>query len=131
MMFHVLNRGGARMQVFEKAGDYQAFGRVLQETLEEAPMRIRAYCLMPNHWHLGEENDVKKGSSGSTMRGGSKMADMLILYGVASNNLQQRDQHVHELTLLTLRKTGLLGSGWVRSVYGRSLSVHETVGEGG
>ena len=25
---------------------------------------------------------------------------------------------------------GLLGSGWARSVYGRSLSVHETVGEG-
>ncbi len=52
MVFHVLNRGVARMQVFEKAGDYQAFERVLKETLEESPMRICAYCLMPNHWHL-------------------------------------------------------------------------------
>src|SRR3974377_2270314 len=52
MVFHVLNRGVARMQVFEKAGDYQAFERVLKETLEEAPMRTCAYCLMPSHWHM-------------------------------------------------------------------------------
>jgi capsular polysaccharide biosynthesis protein len=35
MVFHVLNRGVARMQVFEKAGDYQAFEHVLTETLPE------------------------------------------------------------------------------------------------
>jgi len=52
MVFHVLNRGVARMQVFEKAGDYQAFERVLKETLQESPMRICAYCLIPNQWHL-------------------------------------------------------------------------------
>jgi len=52
MVFHVLNRGVARMQVFEKAGDFQAFEQVLCEALSEAPMRICAYCLMPNHWHL-------------------------------------------------------------------------------
>ena len=40
------------MQVFEKAGDYEAFERVLKETLEEAPMRVCAYCLMPGHWHI-------------------------------------------------------------------------------
>ena len=48
-MFHVLNRGVARMQVFEKAGDYQTFEGVLEDTLDEAPMRICAYCLLPNH----------------------------------------------------------------------------------
>lgn len=52
MVFHVLNRGVARMQVFEKAGDYEAFERVLSDTLREAPMRICAYCVMPNHWHM-------------------------------------------------------------------------------
>ena len=52
MVFHVLNRGVARMQVFEKAGDYEAFERVLSQTLPETPMRICAYCLMPNHWHM-------------------------------------------------------------------------------
>jgi putative transposase len=52
MIFHVLNRGVARMQLFDKPADFQAFERVLQETLGEAPMRICAYGLMPNHWHL-------------------------------------------------------------------------------
>jgi REP element-mobilizing transposase RayT len=40
------------MQVFEKAGDYEAFERVLSETLQGAPMRIGCYCVMPNHWHM-------------------------------------------------------------------------------
>ena len=52
MVFHVLNRGVARMQLFEKPADYQAFEQVLGETLGEYPMRISAYTLMPNHWHL-------------------------------------------------------------------------------
>jgi putative transposase len=52
MVFHVLNRGVARMQLFEKPADFQAFERVLQEVREESPMRICAYSLMPNHWHL-------------------------------------------------------------------------------
>ena len=52
MVFHVLNRGVARMQLFEKAADYQAFEQVLQDTLDQSPMRICAYAVMPNHWHL-------------------------------------------------------------------------------
>jgi putative transposase len=46
MVFHVLNRGIARMQVFEKNGDYEAFERTLHETLQETPMRICAYCVL-------------------------------------------------------------------------------------
>jgi putative transposase len=52
MVFHVLNRGVARMQLFEKPADYQAFEQVLRETVDESPIRICAYVLMPNHWHL-------------------------------------------------------------------------------
>ena len=37
MIFHVLNRGVARMQLFEKPADFQAFESVLQETREVAP----------------------------------------------------------------------------------------------
>jgi putative transposase len=40
------------MQLFEKPADYQAFEAVLRETLDESPMRICAYAVMPNHWHL-------------------------------------------------------------------------------
>ena len=40
------------MKLFSKAKDYDAFESLLEQTLEARPMRICAYCLMPNHWHL-------------------------------------------------------------------------------
>jgi putative transposase len=52
MVFHVLNRGVGRMRLFDKPQDYQAFEGILEETLEKRPLRLCAYCLMPNHWHL-------------------------------------------------------------------------------
>jgi len=52
MVFHVLNRGVGRMRIFDDDGDYFAFERIMEETLETRPMRICAYCLMPNHWHM-------------------------------------------------------------------------------
>jgi putative transposase len=52
MVYHVLNRAVARLPLFEKPADYEAFVRVLGETLDEFPMRILAFVLMPNHWHF-------------------------------------------------------------------------------
>ena len=52
MVFHVLNRGVWRMQIFRAEKDYDAFHRVVEETLRVAPIRICAYCWMPNHWHF-------------------------------------------------------------------------------
>src|SRR5690349_18090492 len=53
VVFHVLNRGNARSPIFEADGDYAAFLRALAETLARFPrLRLLAYCLMPNHWHL-------------------------------------------------------------------------------
>ena len=40
------------MRLFDKDADYEAFERVLNETLDRRPMRLCAYCLMPNHWHM-------------------------------------------------------------------------------
>ena len=51
-VYHVLNRANARLKIFEKDADYLAFERTLAETQERVPMRILAWCLMPNHWHL-------------------------------------------------------------------------------
>lgn len=51
-VYHVLNRAVARLPLFEKPADYEAFLRVLAEALEEHPIRILAYVLMPNHWHF-------------------------------------------------------------------------------
>jgi len=52
IVYHVLNRANARMRIFDQDSDYRAFEKIMLETLEYVPMRICAYCLMPNHWHL-------------------------------------------------------------------------------
>ena len=52
MIFHCLNRGNDRRQIFDDAGDFAAFERVLETALEIIPVRLLSYCLMPNHWHL-------------------------------------------------------------------------------
>lgn len=51
-VYHVLNRANARLKIFAKDADYLAFERTLAEVQERVPMRILAWCLMPNHWHL-------------------------------------------------------------------------------
>ena len=46
LVYHALNRAVARLPLFQKHGDYQAFERVLVEALVEHPMRLLSYCLM-------------------------------------------------------------------------------------
>ena len=50
--YHVINRGNARAEVFHADGDYQAFLDLLRHASQRIPMRVLAYCLMPNHFHL-------------------------------------------------------------------------------
>jgi len=50
--YHVLNRGNARREIFLKDGDYQAFLKALGHACVQVPMRVLAYCLMPNHFHI-------------------------------------------------------------------------------
>lgn len=52
VVYHVLNRSTARLKIFEHDKDYQAFEAALEEAKEKYPMRLLAYCIMPNHWHL-------------------------------------------------------------------------------
>ena len=40
------------MRLFLKDGDFEAFERIIEQTLETCPMRILSYCLLSNHWHL-------------------------------------------------------------------------------
>ncbi len=51
-VYHVLNRGNARARIFDDDGDYAAFENVLREAVDRSAMRLLAYCLMPNHWHM-------------------------------------------------------------------------------
>ena len=52
LVYHVLNRANARMTLFRKDADYEAFENVLAEAVERSGTRLLAYCVMPNHWHL-------------------------------------------------------------------------------
>ena len=51
-VYHVLNRGNGRAEVFHNNDDYAAFIQLLPEACERVSMRVLAYCLMPNHFHL-------------------------------------------------------------------------------
>lgn len=50
--YHVMNRGRRREEVFLSRTDYESFLQVLQETSVGWNIKIAAYCLMPNHYHL-------------------------------------------------------------------------------
>jgi putative transposase len=52
LIYHVLNRGNGRQELFFKPADYDAFLKVLREGTERYPVDVLALCLMPNHWHL-------------------------------------------------------------------------------
>lgn len=47
-----MNRGNGGSVVFHKPEDYEAFVELLAEASERLHMRVLAYCLMPNHFHL-------------------------------------------------------------------------------
>lgn len=49
---HVVNRGNDRRNIFPETADYGAFLGLLREARERYAVRIFAYCLMPNHFHL-------------------------------------------------------------------------------
>jgi putative transposase len=51
-VYHVLNRANARLRIFNDDGDYKAFERILEEARDRTDMRLLAFCVMPNHWHL-------------------------------------------------------------------------------
>jgi putative transposase len=51
-IYHVCNRGSRKGPLFTSPEEYTAFEEVLACGRELKPMRITAYCLMGNHWHL-------------------------------------------------------------------------------
>jgi putative transposase len=51
-VYHVLNRGNGRAEVFHKDEDYAAFAALFAPACERLRMRVLGWCLMPNHFHL-------------------------------------------------------------------------------
>ena len=52
LIYHVINRGNNRQDVFRKPDDYAAFLRALAELKERWPFDLYGYCLMTNHFYL-------------------------------------------------------------------------------
>lgn len=52
IVYHVINRANARLQIFNTSDDYTLFENVLLEAKKRTDMRIFSYSIMPNHWHL-------------------------------------------------------------------------------
>lgn len=50
--YHVMNRGGRGQVIFESQDDFQQFIDVLKEAVEIFSLRVSAFCLMSNHYHL-------------------------------------------------------------------------------
>lgn len=51
-IYHVINRGNGGQVVFQKDKDYEAFVNLMKEAKLRYAVKIFAYCLMPNHFHL-------------------------------------------------------------------------------
>ena len=49
---HIVNRGNKRATVFAGSADFLGFVAALADATERTTVRLVAFCLMPNHWHL-------------------------------------------------------------------------------
>ena len=58
-IYHCLNRAVGKQTIFHNNKDYQLFEKILQEVVDIIDVRILAYSIMPNHFHLvlRPEND--------------------------------------------------------------------------
>jgi hypothetical protein len=51
-VYHVLNRGDRREEIFRDDLDRRRFLETLAEACAKTGWQVQAYCLMPNHFHL-------------------------------------------------------------------------------
>ena len=51
-IYHCINRAVGRQTIFKENKDYKLFESILQEVVDITGMRILAYSIMPNHFHL-------------------------------------------------------------------------------
>jgi len=52
LIYHVINRGNNRQDVFHKAEDFAAFLEALGDLKARKPFALFGYCLLNNHFHL-------------------------------------------------------------------------------
>ena len=50
--YHVMNRGRRGDEIFTDVKDYRAFIDLLKEIVDDYNVKVSAYCVMSNHYHL-------------------------------------------------------------------------------
>jgi putative transposase len=58
LVYHLINRGNGQARVFHKPQDYEAFLDLLAAAKQRQPVKLLAFCLMPNHFHLVVEPET-------------------------------------------------------------------------
>jgi REP-associated tyrosine transposase len=56
--YHVINRGNGQAKVFHQPQDYEVFLDLLVAARQRQPIKLFAFCLMPNHFHLVVEPET-------------------------------------------------------------------------
>lgn len=122
--YHVLNRAALRARIFHDFEDYAHFQRLLERTKRVVPIRLYAFCVMPNHWHLVVEPLAAEGLSRFIHRLASSHAlQWRSVYGTAGQGAVyqgrfkafpiQTDRHY--LTVVRYVEQNPLRAGLVRS----------------
>jgi REP element-mobilizing transposase RayT len=63
-VYHVLNRGNYRSNIFEEEGARRSFRKCLFEACDSAGWILHAFCIMGNHYHLALETPEPNLSAG-------------------------------------------------------------------
>ena len=63
-IYHVMNRGDRKEEIFLDDRDRQRFVETLGEACKKTGWQVHAYCLMGNHFHLVVETPQANLSTG-------------------------------------------------------------------
>jgi len=55
--YHIYNRGAHRSKIFFENENYHYLVSLFQKYAQESKVRLAAYCLMPNHYHIVAKQD--------------------------------------------------------------------------
>ncbi|MDY6786887.1 MAG: transposase [candidate division WOR-3 bacterium] len=85
---HIMNRGFDKMPIFAGWNDKAMFIEMMKASLKIYKMRIFAFCIMDNHFHIVMQNNNE--------RMGDFFRNLLGRYGLQYNKKQNRDGYVYQ-----------------------------------
>ena len=95
-IYHVINRGNYRQNVFEPEGAAEAFERCLNEACVRFGWRLHAYVIMRNHFHLAVETPEPNLSLGMKFLQGTWANRFNRYRGLVGRPFQGRYKALHD-----------------------------------